>query len=90
MKVRLKRVKHTPGYNYDRIDIQFMDGSIDNIPNIGKSLFFQYNRPDLGTWITTPIIERTLTKTIVVLKTRNSTYHLKMGWKEDEKANYTR
>lgn len=93
MKVQIKRVKRGTCYNYDRLDSRFVDGSIFRFPEIGEQLVVQYNRPDLGSWITTPIIEIKAKKAILVIKTKNSIYHLKKGWKGEkyvEETNGTR
>lgn len=82
MKIRVKRIKRGKYYESNLLDVQFRNGTIPHIPKIGESMVVQFDRLGWGSWHTTPVVSREATKTVVVLKTKNSTYHLKYGWEE--------
>lgn len=82
MRIRIKRTKRAEAYNHNRLDLMFVNGNIEAIPMVGERLKVTMDRLGYGTWHTTPVTEVYSTKTTIVLKTQNSTYHVKLGWKE--------
>jgi len=81
-KYRLKRIKrYNEDYEENELDDQFVEGTINYFPEIGQSLQFILNQPDKGQLITTPLtVIKTLKPGLLILKTKNSMYHLKSGW----------
>lgn len=81
MKIQVKRVRRARYYEPNVLDQRFRNGSIPNLPKIGEPMVIQFDRLGYGSWHTTPVVERRATKTLLVFKTKNSTYHIKLGWK---------
>lgn len=78
-KIRIKRIKHfNTGYNKHLLDDEFLKGFIMRLPKIGKSLCV-----DLGKeyWWTTPVLTIESKRTVIIVRTQNSVYHIKLGWK---------
>lgn len=79
-RIRIKRVKRSPHFNPTRLDDKFVNATIPRIPVVGESLNVVFDRLGYGSWQTTDVIKRRAGKTVVILQTRNSTYHIKLGW----------
>ena len=83
MQIRIKRVICVKGYGCGCLGGGFVNGSIARLPREGESMTVQFDRFGWGTWHTSPVVSRTSTKTAIVIKTKNSVYHLKLGWGEN-------
>lgn len=82
-KIRIKRIKRTAEYEYNRLDTKYVNGIILDFVVVGEPLVIRFDRFGYGTWYTSPIISIKAKKTLVVIKTKNSIYHLKHGWKNE-------
>lgn len=80
-KILIKRVKRSEGYERNRLDAKFVKASVLSFPEIGTSFLLIFDRLGWGNWHTSKVTEVYLQKSVLVVKTRNSTYHIKIGWK---------
>lgn len=81
-KIRIKRIKRSADYEYNRLDTKYVNGTIHTFPEKGESLTVMFDKLGWGTWHTSPVTYVAVHKTLITLKTKNSTYHIKTGWKE--------
>lgn len=81
-KVQMKRTKSGPNANFTGLDRKFVNGSIAEMPQKGENVVFYFNRLGKGWWVTTTITKQVRKrKGLIIFKTQNSEYHLRLGWR---------
>jgi hypothetical protein len=84
LKVQVRRVVRSKSHLHDRIDDGFVNAAVHTFPEVGEQIQFYFDRLGYGVWCTTPVVRISQTKDGTKIRTRNSVYHLKMGWKETD------
>jgi len=84
VKIQIKRVKRSTYYEYNRIDSRFVNGAVATFPEPGQNVTIFFDHLGWGAWHTSLVTEVIPRKSLIVMKTSNSTYHIKKGWKKSK------
>lgn len=80
VKAQLRRDKHGPHYNQDRVDDGFVRGSYKDAPKFNECFRFFLGNLDAGWWTTSPVTDIIKNGRVTTVVTANSTYTLIKGW----------
>ena len=81
MKVQVKRVTTGKYFIPARLDKEFINASIECLPLRGETMTIMTDRMDDDVWHTTTVKSVRNINNMIVIKTKNSIYHIKLGWK---------